>query len=521
MKRRKSRAPDAEDARVTKTKKQHSSGTANNQPACPDCGSTNLVDNGSSEYCSNCGRVTDNTEYASTQLSYAQTEYTGNFISYNNHVYNRDVMGDRLHTRWNQKKLYNAHKQIFTLCQQMQQPGYVDRAKRVFSDYIAETMKNSAANTNVFDQNTEVRVAASVYIAGVEDSRGLALVDVATVARKNLFEVGAAVKQMASTLHLLLPLSDPQMQVTKLVDQLLASGTRCMDNTEEHDQNADLICVPQKKAQKIPHLLLEFLGNQGHMERAKLIRMAGRIVEFCRVGDSHTGMGPATVAGAAVALALEHVLIRKEVVEVLGSGGRQVVVRLVALMAKAGPRVVQRYLMLTIERLCLIAERVPWLRDISVSADIVGMHLPDILFFHDSSRGWLFGSEPEESTDPRAETHNQQEAVLIEPVDFDAPSFARAEDRRTRRQKILCSENNASENRSEASVVKQLWLMGVEKEALLNLPLHTLSDLQSVVERQRGLTDDDKQRLDSETITANDMPDEEALAYLCRLDEVP
>ncbi|KAJ2863470.1 hypothetical protein FB639_005288, partial [Coemansia asiatica] len=144
--------------------------------SCSSCGSTDLVDNGHFEYCDNCGCVTDNTEYADTQLSYAQNDYVGNFISFN-----RDTGIERLGMRWNRTKLIEAHRSIDTLCLQMRLLGVADRAKRIFSDFIGLMMRTSEAKSNVFDTFTDLRVAACVYIAAIEDNRSLTLIDVASV----------------------------------------------------------------------------------------------------------------------------------------------------------------------------------------------------------------------------------------------------------------------------------------------------------------------------------------------------
>ncbi|KAJ2856781.1 hypothetical protein J3B02_001403 [Coemansia erecta] len=482
--------------------------------SCSSCGSTDLVDNGHFEYCDNCGCVTDNTEYADTQLSYAQNDYVGNFISFN-----RDTGIERLGMRWNRTKLIEAHRSIDTLCLQMRLLGVADRAKRIFSDFIGLMMRTSEAKSNVFDTFTDLRVAACVYIAAIEDNRSLTLIDVASVVHKNLFELGALVKQITSALDIRLPVTDPQMQVTRIVDKLIDCGSRCLDNAKDRNEIEELVAGVQKKSKKVPSLLIDFLGTRGNSVRAELIRLAGRTIEFCRVGDSHTGMNPMTIVGTAISISLEHVFVKHhDTMEFLqlSSCQRQVLVRLVALVTKTGPKVVLGYLAEIMRRLLKVAKGVPWLRDVAKKPDMVGWHLPDILFFQDSSRGWLFADNN------LAPNDSDQSAVTMQQVgvtgeNIDAPAFARAEKRRSRRQKMLCSTtepSSANNGQGEASVVKRLWQMGVDQEALLNLPLHTLSDLQNVVERQRGLTLDDRKRLDSEVVSALDMSDQELNAYL-------
>ncbi|KAJ2719913.1 hypothetical protein GGI07_004928 [Coemansia sp. Benny D115] len=469
------------------------------------------------EYCGDCGAVV-------TELSLtADYSFEASAYANSNHIRHDTlgVAGDtpgarRLQKRRNQDMLRQAHEQIEALCQRLHQSGLTQRAQRIFTDAIIKLVAQPDRGKALFGKHTKGRVAAVVYVAAVESGQSVALASVAEAMQLDVFSVGSAAKEVIGLLGMHLQLADPLLWVERAIDRLLAYGTLQGQQGSDYEDVLECIAGTEQAARDMPRLLLGYLASASS-ERAGFKRIAGQTVDFCRFGDRHMGMNPASVTGTAVALALEHLLLRSGCTRStqLKRCQRRVVVRLVALATNAGWNTLMKHVGDMQKSLVRAAQTVPWLRDTRVTQDSSIAHLGDILFCCEQARACLFTTQDETDDARRGSPPvavGGVPALALDHIAGDAPAYARVQTRRAKRQKMLESQDPSD----EARAIRRLCELGVDAGALLSLPMHTLVDVGAATARKHTLDQDKtmRARLDSTTIGADDMDEAELEAYI-------
>ncbi|KAJ2553960.1 transcription factor TFIIIB subunit brf1 [Coemansia sp. RSA 1933] len=490
---------------------------------CKECRSTNVISSSGDEYCGDCGAVLESV-ILTTSYSY-EAEHGNEGITYvrmPTHVNTDDPASVRLHNKWSRGMIRQATEQLTGACRQLGLPSGVEqRAKYLFVESTKRLMESGCEW--VFGRRTGVRVAACVYIAGLESGRPVTLVDVAGAAQTSVYAIGHETKQTLTMLELKLPLLDPLLRVEQAVNRVFG-GVLKSEADSQRTEIADQVSGNAKGARTFALRLVDFVAD-GEQRRTQAIEVAGQVLAFDQLCSRATGTNPNTLVCSAVAMSLEHLYVCAAHTEedMLRRSQREVIFRLVTLFNGAGQHTVLRHVTATQKALIEAGKTAPWLTGIKLTIDTVAVHLEGILFCYEQARALLFAIH--EKQNPEASSLEGFEASVSGVVAnlSKAPSFVRSEMRRERRARIL---ENAGGSKSvsaaggdglqrEIEVIGRLHRAGaVDREALLSMPLHTLEQLGNMCSRGAMLDEEDRRRLDSETVGLDDMDDDEALAYI-------
>ncbi|KAJ2038989.1 transcription factor TFIIIB subunit brf1 [Coemansia sp. RSA 922] len=488
--------------------------TENSSPFCPECESTEIHSGGGEEYCGDCGAVV-NSIILTTNHSYdSERNFGGNYIRFLPCRDSSDPATERFHKRWSQDMVKHARKSIGNVCNTLGSGGLAERAERIFVDSSKRLMDPSLkVKAGVFGRNGEVRAAASVYIAALEASKALSLVDMAAATRLSAYSIGNVAKSVVSLLNMQLPLADPLLRIERAVNRVFGCALKSRTDTEGRQSTVSHIAGTAKAAQGFPDLLLGFLANNEAL-RPKLIEVAGQVLAFEQFCSRHAGFNPGTLVCSAVAMGIEHLFVVAPDTEAgsLRRCQQEVICRLVALLNGSGQRTIVRHVATLQQDLVKASTATPWLAQAKITTDTAAVYLVEILFCYENTRAWLFASRPE------TPAVASESAIRQLVADLDSsPSFARAQISRERRRAILAAELDSATgepSNTEAAAINRLHRLGVDRDELLTLPLHTLEDIAPAVERSRVMEADHRLRLDSPTVGPEDMPDEELSEYL-------
>ncbi|KAJ2732592.1 hypothetical protein IW152_003707 [Coemansia sp. BCRC 34962] len=392
--------------------------------------------------------------------------------------------------------------------------GLAERAERIFDDCTKRLMDPSLqVKAGVFGRNGEVRAAASVYLAALEASKSLSLVDVAAAACLSAYAIGSVAKSVLGLLNMRVPLADPLLRIERAVNRVFGCALKSRTDAREWQITVAHISSTAKAAQGFPGLLLAFLADNEAL-RPKLIEVAGQVLAFEQQSSRRSGFNPGTLVCSAVAMGIEHLFIAAPDTEAgsLRRCQQETICRLVALLNGSGQRTIARHVATLQQELVKASKTTPWLAQAAITTDTVATYLVEILFCYEKARAWLFALHPEAPAEPsRADA-----CQLVAELDG-SPSFMRAQCSRERRRAILATNSestSAAPPNTEASTIKRLHRLGVDHDALLTLPLHTLEDIASSIERSRALSADHRLRLDTPVVGPEDMSEEEMREYL-------
>ncbi|KAJ2089115.1 hypothetical protein IW138_003695 [Coemansia sp. RSA 986] len=530
-----------------------------NEPKCKGCGSMNIIASSGDEYCGDCGAVLESI-ILTTGYSY-ESEHTTEgtqYVRVSRRMNRDDAASVRLHNRWNQEMIRQATARLTGVCRQLGMPlGVEKRAEHLFVESSKRLME--AQCDWVFGRRTDVRVAACVYMAGLESGRPVTLVDVAGAVQTSVYAIGHETKQALALLGIRLPLLDPLLRVEQAVNRVFGGVIKATSSSEQQESIIEQISGGKAKSEtsrKFASQLVEFVSS-GEEQRVQVIEVSGQVMAFDQLCSRTTGISPNRLVCSAVSMSLEHLYVRAPETEegVLKRCHREVIFRLVTLFNGAGQHTVLRHVSATQKALIEAGKIVPWLEGIKLTMDNVAVHLEGILFYYKQARSLLFAIR-EKQTREEGEGEGEGEEEGEEDAQADAggskafesavsgvvarlskaPSFARAEERRERRAIIMseCAyksdtgpvkQRNASsgvaanEAQREVEVIRRLYRAGVDREALLSLPLHTLEHIGEVSSRRGALDDNGRRRLDTETVGAEDMTDDEVLAYMTKFSQ--
>ncbi|KAJ2631152.1 hypothetical protein GGF44_003988, partial [Coemansia sp. RSA 1694] len=491
------------------------SAAATNGSICPECAGTEIHTGGGEEYCGDCGAVVNSIILTSNHSYDSERQFGSNYIRLPAHRDNSDPASVRFHSRWSQDMVKQARSSISLACGSLGLSGLAERAERIFVDCSKRLMSPCLqVKAGVFGRNGLLRAVASVYIAALEANKALSLVDVAAATRLSVFAIGNAAKDVLSLLDMQLPLADPLLRIERAVNRVFGCALKSRTDTEERRNTMSHITGSAKAALGFPGQLLEFLAANEAL-RPKLIEVSGQVMAFEQQCSRHAGFNPGTLVCSAVAMGIEHLFVTAPDTEagMLKRCQREVICRLAAFLNGSGQRTILRHVATLQQELVKASKATPWLAQTAITADTVAVYLAEILFCYEKTRSWLFGLRPEAPVAPELEMRSLV-ADLTNP-----PSFARAQCTRERRHAILAADNNdsATDKRSncgEEAAIKRLHQLGVDHDALLTLPLHTLEDIAPAVVRSRHLQDDRRQQLDAPTVGPEDMSEEEVGEYL-------
>ncbi|PIA13023.1 hypothetical protein COEREDRAFT_11883 [Coemansia reversa NRRL 1564] len=501
---------------------------------CNDCGSMSLIQSGGDEYCGDCGAVVDSVILTS-DYSYEAREEQNNYIRFKQHIDESDPGDVRFHNAWNQSMIKEAHVMIGGICTNLGQNGIVDRTRVIFDKSVKGLMKAKAKV--VFGRNTVIRISACIYIAAQEDNRVVNLVDIARATHTSVFIIGREVKRTLRSLNMRFFESDPLLRAESSANRVFGFVLKTRDDTEMRKHTLDCISVSAKIGRLFPAQLLDFLSVREHL-RPKLVEMTGLIMEFCRSCLLHTGMNPNTLACTAVAMGIEHIYVSCEDTDecALKRNQREVIFKFVSLSNGASHHTISRHVSATQKALIEASKTVPWLSGMKLTADSVSLHTADIVFCYGQARSWLFSLNPETpnddvpavvSTSTKVKSNMAEDTIsgipdLISKLSK-APSFARAETQREHRIKLLdkCNKNllensrdsNKGDDDRETVVIRKLQKLGVNRDTLLTMPIHTLEQIFSATARSRNL-DGNAETLDLPTVGPEDMSEDEVRLYL-------
>ncbi|KAJ2865775.1 hypothetical protein GGH94_001985 [Coemansia aciculifera] len=488
--------------------------TENSNPLCPECASTEIHSGEGEEYCGDCGAVV-NSIILTTNHSYdSERHFGGNYIRFLPYKDGSDPATERFRKRWSQDMVKLAHRSIGNVCSMLGLSGLAERAERIFVDCTKRLMDPSLkVKAGVFGRNGEVRAAASVYIAALEASKALSLVDVAATTRLSVYSIGNVAKSVLSLLNMQLPLADPLLRIERAVNRVFGCALKSRVDAEERQSTVSHIAGTAKAAQGFPDLLLGFLADNEAL-RPKLIEVAGQVLAFEQLCSRHAGFNPGTLVCSAVAMGIEHLFVVAPDTEAgsLRRCQQEIICRLVALLSGSGQRTIVRHVATLQQELVKASKATPWLAQAKISTDTVAVYLIEILFCYEKTRAWLFALRPEVPA-VASEAATRQ---LVADLDS-SPSFTRAQISRERRRAILAAESDSTTGEltnTEAVVIKRLHHLGVDHNALLTLPLHTLEDIAPAIERSLVMQDEHRLRLDLPNVGPEDMPDEEVSEYL-------
>ncbi|KAJ1724088.1 hypothetical protein LPJ53_001609 [Coemansia erecta] len=483
---------------------------------CPHCGHAEVLSlDSTEEYCASCGAVLSDASFSHTNA--AHDSDPGVYIRHTDPRYNTQSTDSRLSNRWNQAKLHQAYRQLHGLCTRLGLPGQRERAQHLLDAYAHKVAQETGPRQMVFGRVDEV-LAACVYVAAAEDEgrRARALGDVAAELRISVFALGAAVGRLCRRLDLPQPQSDGPLRVAQGADTL---GTLARETGEERSRILGLISGKERAARGVAELLLTLLADDA-VARG-LARVAQMAYAFCVAEGRHAGFAPATVAGSALALALEQAAVAAD-----GWGGRgmqrcqrAVAERLVALAVRCGATSVQRFSAGVRRELCHVGGAAPGLRGVRLTADEVCVYLDDVLVFYAAARSVAAEAAAEEEKGVVA-TELPADAARALALAGVPRAFARAEKRRKRRREI-CDAGGGEEGEGEGEGGRERRAVralagdgGVDDGAVLSLPVHTLEALGPVRRRERGRSAGERARLDDEDVGVLDMSEAEIAQYM-------
>ncbi|KAJ2868379.1 transcription factor TFIIIB subunit brf1 [Coemansia erecta] len=499
-----------------------------NEPTCRECGSTNVISSSGDEYCGDCGAVLEGVILTNSYSYEAEHTNEGTqYIRRPQHVDPNDASSVRLHNSWSQGMIRQATTQLAGVCRQLEMPSAVERrAEHLFVESSKKMME--AGRDWVFGRRMGVRVAACAYIAGLESGRPVTLVDVAGAAQTSVYAIGHEAKQALAMLGINLPLLDPLLRVEQAVNRVFGGVIKAADSGQR-EEIVEQISGGESRgvmARRFGSQLVDFVS--GGEQRTQAIEVSGQVMAFDQLCSLSTGVNPNTLVCSAVSMSLEHLYVSAPHTEegVLRRSQREVIFRLVALFGGAGQHTVLRHVTATQKALVEAGKTAPWLAGVKLTPGNVAVHLEGILFSYTQARSLLFAIRERRTDVPGS---GEFEAVVSDVVAklSKTPAFVRSEERRERRARILAdcaSEAEAGPVRRHAvsggdvereiEVIRRLDRAGIDREALLNLPFHTLEQLGEMSSRSAALDEKGRRRLDTETIGLDDMADDELLAYI-------
>ncbi|KAJ2371714.1 hypothetical protein IW150_004468 [Coemansia sp. RSA 2607] len=464
-------------------------------PRCPNCSQAEILSlDSTEEYCSNCGAVLSEASFSHTNAAHG--EDFGTYIRLTDARYNTQAASGRLTSRWNQAKLHAAHQRLLGFCTRLGTIGQRERAQHLFDGYVERVAQETGAKKMVFGYVDEV-LAACVYMAAAEDGgrAGCALGDMAAHLGISVFALGAAVGRVCRRLELQLPPADGLLRVAHGADML---GVLARETGDEHVRILGLIGGKERAAGGVATLVLELLAQDAAVRSVAFVAQGA--YEFCVARDRHAGFAPATVAGCAVALAVEQAVV---VCDGWSGRGMQkcqraVVERLVALAMGCGMTSIQRFSAGVRKVLCSVGQAAPALRDVRLTADEVCVYLGDILLFHRAAQGVAKGALPRDAAEALALAGTPR-------------AFAQAQERRSRRLALGSGEHDGREARAVQELCGE---GGIDHSAVLSLPVHTLEALGPVHRRERERSAGERARLNEENVGDLDMSEAEIAQYM-------
>ncbi|KAI8323284.1 hypothetical protein GQ54DRAFT_296846 [Martensiomyces pterosporus] len=526
--------------------------TTSDASKCAECGSADIIEGSGDVYCGECGAVVSSVVLTNKYSFDAEQIHSSSTYIRQPHIANLgERASERLSKRWNQMRLREIHECIRHLCAQLEIRGIEERANHIFID-MAKRLADSLEAV-IFGRPGRVRAAASVYIAAIEDSKPLTVVDIASAAGTSFFVVGRAVKEILGLLDKKLPMLDPLLRVERVVNRVFGRIARCCGDVKERVTLIALISGTAKNARGFPELLLEFLGSDESL-RPRIIDISGRVMAFIQSCSQDTGNNPNSIACAAVSVAIEHFFVADDdtALASIKKGQRDVIFKLIALPNAASEHTISKHVRTVLVALARASETTPWLKDMKVAADTAAVHLPDILSCYEHARSLLFNtglgpmandwsSSPQPGTGEATSAGSDKTrpeiartpghiAGLVTELS-EAPTYKRARNTRERRLRILrtferdvpnspmplpaSSQLHADEDEHEKEValLKQLYELGVDNGALLSLPPSTLEQIASAAARSSRIAESNS-HLDSPNVGPEDMSEEELLAYL-------
>ncbi|KAJ1964579.1 hypothetical protein GGI12_001322 [Dipsacomyces acuminosporus] len=499
---------------------------------CPECGSEGIIESCGDAYCGDCGAVVDSLVLTSNYSYEAEQAQASNRIYFRLHATAgmSEKASDRLNKRWNQNMLQQINDSISNMCAQLGMVSIESRAQRLFLDMVQRMIDSLEAH--IFGRQGEIRAAACVYIAGIESGKSLTLVNIASVAYISVYIIGRAVRDVLRLLDMQLPLADPLLRVEKIVNRVFGQISLCEHDAEAKAALLSQISATAKSAAGFPSVLLGFMSADSEL-RPKLIEMTGKVMEFDRACNRHTGNNPNSLACAAAAVAIEHFFLAADstTLSSIKRGQRDVIYKLVALPNGSSEHTLVKHVRSVLDALASASAATPWLADIKVTADNAAVYLPDILSCYTHARSFLFALRPESIA---GSSNTAKGLAKVVAKLSEVPSYKRARLLRERRLAILKSVEPADPNaplepkpsqkqaekhgdddvqEKEVAILRQLRLLGVDCSSLLTLPLSTLQEIASAASRNRDISGKG-QDLDSPTVGPEDMNDQELHAYL-------
>ncbi|KAJ2824304.1 hypothetical protein FBU31_004028 [Coemansia sp. 'formosensis'] len=484
--------------------------TENANTLCPECAGADIHTGGGEEYCGDCGAVVNNIILTTNHSYDSERHFGGNYIKLLPCRDSSDLASVRFCKRWSQDMVKHAHTSIVNVCNLLGLSGLAERAERIFVDCTKRLMDPALQiKAGVFGRNGEVRAAACVYIAALEASKVFSLVDIAAATRLSVYTIGNTAKSVLSLLNIQLPLTDPLLRIERAANRVFGCALRSRANVEERRNTVSHISGTAKAAQGFPELLLDFLADNEAL-RPKLIEVAGQVLAFEQPCSRHAGFNPGTLVSSAVAIGIEHLFVVSPHTEAgsLRRCQQEIICRLVALLSGSGQRTIARHVATLQQDLAKASNATPWLAKAKITTNTVSVYLVEILLCYERTRSWLFSLHPEA---PAAEIRQ-----LVADLDS-SPSYVRAQSSRERRRAILATGDGAATSEppdTETTAIKEMHRLGVDHDALLTLPLHTLEDIAPAIKRSRALQPHHRLRLDAPIVGPEDMSEDEVCKYL-------
>ncbi|KAJ1854212.1 hypothetical protein GGF49_003100 [Coemansia sp. RSA 1853] len=484
---------------------------------CKECGSFDLIHDPSDTYCGNCGTVVDGVNLTFDHTYDPERIGHSTYIRHQRQRSGLDKSGvERFSNSWSRERTAQGHTLISAITGQLQQPGVCERAQRIFDDYIVGRMAEHCVRA--FGSFIPERASACVYVAALEASRQVNLIDLARVARRSVFAIGREVKRVVRVLGLRTEPLDPVLRAETTVNRVFGYVHKAQADTVFRAQVMELIAGTTQGARCVPERLIEYLSDAEI--RPKLIALTARLVEFSRSCALSTGVSANTLTCAAIAIAIEHyVAATLDNKKVLRRSQRVCIYKLAALPNGTSSQSVARHVSRMHRALVEASKTVPWLSDIKKSVDAVVDHAEDVLFCYQQAQTWVFSTHAACEEECEDEDTAQPQVSKVVSKLSKAPAFVRAETTRQRRQLIIdkCAETQTSDDQlhnaddRETTVVRQLLEVGMDTHALLTLPTHTLEAILPAATRRYN---SEYKGLDNSVVGPQDMSDEEIRMYL-------
>ncbi|KAJ2290023.1 transcription factor TFIIIB subunit brf1 [Coemansia sp. RSA 355] len=481
---------------------------------CKECGSLDLIHDPGNTYCGDCGTVVDE-----LNLTFDHT-YDPERIGHSTYIRHQRLRNnqekssvERFGNSWSRERTAQGHTLISAITGQLQQPGICERAQRIFDDYIVGRMAEHCVRA--FGSFVTERASACVYVAALEASRQVNLVDLARVARRSVFAIGREAKRVVRVLGLRTEPLDPVLRAETTVNRVFGYVHKAQADTVFKAQVMELIAGTTQNARCVPERLIEYLSDAS--TRPKLIALTARLVEFSRSCALSAGVSANTLTCAAIAIAIEHYMAScPDNTKVLRRSQRVCIYKLAALPNGTSQQSVARHVSQVHRALVEASKTVPWLSDIKKNVDAVVDHVEDVLFCYQQAQAWVFSTQTE--CDDAEQSATSQVTKVVSELSK-APAFVRAETTRQRRQLIIdkCTGTQTDGDRSqnaderETVVVRKLLEVGMDTHALLTLPTHTLEAILPAATRRHN---SEYKGLDNSVVGPQDMSDEEIRMYL-------